>query len=165
MKLNLKVELSSLMKRWLAIVAVVIVGLSINFLSNPPKLGVSPKGYSVAFGHVYYDGKKIENAKAETFFYSMLDPFGDYGWDENNAFYKGKVIPDAHPTGFSAYHYQLKDQPGKYAPSGYYENKNGVFYHGQKLDGADVKTFYAIEFDQGRSNENFYVEASIKEDD
>ncbi len=148
--------MSKLMKRWLIVVAVVMAGLSINFFSKPPKIGVSPKGYSVAFGHVYFDGELVPKAHASLFYYSIMDEYGDYGWDKVNAFYKGQLLPDAYPTGFSVYYYELKQPKGKFTPSAYYKNKNGVFYHGKKLEGADINTFYATEFNQGRSGEYIY---------
>tara|TARA_R110000868_G_scaffold117600_12_gene312415 strand:+ start:30169 stop:30648 length:480 start_codon:yes stop_codon:yes gene_type:complete len=151
--------MSKLMKRWLMLVAVAIAGLSINFIYKAPKLGVSPRGYSIAFGSVYYDGELIPKARANLFYYSIMDEYGDYGWDKVNAFYKGKILPDAHPTGFSAYYYELKQPSGKFTTSGYYKNKNGVFYMGQRLEGADIKTFYATEFDKGRSGQLEYVGA------
>ncbi|WP_434340241.1 DKNYY domain-containing protein [Motilimonas cestriensis] len=120
-----------------------IIGIPLNLLlvyasygslvSNTLR-GISNSGYSVVEQNVYYSGKLIPDALAESFSIFDNEPSyrsSQYARDAERVYYHGQPLPEADATSFKLLFADNDD---------YWADKNQVFYHATPLNLTPSKT-------------------------
>jgi len=112
--------------------------------------------------HVYYIGKRIEDADTESF--SVLLDAGKilrnrYAKDKEHAYYIGKKIEDADAESFSVIQ-NLSDL----LAYDYAKDKEHAYYIGKRIEDADAESFEMIDKQCSRDKNHVYFYAQMDRD-
>lgn len=141
--------------RWA--VVMFILGFLITLLYRLPRLfynlsiGVSNCDYFIKNNLVYFNGKRIKGADANSF--TNFNNRGYYSKDKNHVYYNNKKITTADATTFKP----LENDKS----TNYWHDKNIAFYKWDKIEGADGGSFVCAGNNYAFDKENVFFEKQL----
>lgn len=167
-------------------VTLFVLGTFVSLLYGLPRQlynlskGVSNYDYCIKNNSVYFNGKRIKGADANSF--THFDNRGYYSKDKNHVYYNSKKIASADVASFQPlagdinnnYWHDKKNAYYKwnlisgadgasfvYAGQGYTLDKNNVFFEERLVKEADRTTFQPLKEYVGRDHKNIFVQSLL----